>query len=280
MRRWTPAALPVCALLCAVCALVSGCECGGSRACVIEQGRYFAFEPAGWDGSSALPLVVHYHGWNGSPENFYEDPATLEAYSEAGVLAIMPEGAEQTWTVDHMGLEDSGRDELAFLDALLVEVEERWPVDRERRYVTGHSLGASMAYTVACERGEIFAGAAPSSGGFWLPLPKDCPSPPIALCHIHGTDDPTWPYEGRTVTEGEATGTQASVDEDVAFWREHNQCGERTVQSGDEVLSCTHWTDCADGVEVGLCTHPGGHTPIEGWAARELAWLLRFRRSG
>ncbi|MFT4979746.1 MAG: polyhydroxybutyrate depolymerase, partial [Myxococcota bacterium] len=247
-------------------------------ACEIDEGRYFASAPEGWDGESELPTVVHFHGWNGSPANFFESDAVMAAYSEAGVLVIMPEGEDGTWTVPGSGLEGSGRDELAFVRALLTDVGERWPVDDSRLYVSGHSLGSSMAYHVGCELGEQFAAMSPSSGGFWEPMPQSCPAPPLPVCHIHGENDTTWPYEGRLVEEGSASGTQAHVDDDIAFWRAHSGCGEESESYIDGMLTCETWRDCEDGAEVSVCTHEGGHELPDGWVEREVAWLLRFQR--
>ena len=261
--------------------LSSGCQrpCGGEeRACDIDLGRYFAFEPDDWDGKKALPVMIHFHGWNGSPESFYSDPEVISAASDAEVLLILPEGQRGTWsTMDEMGemgVPGSGRDELVFFDAVVEDVEDRWPVATHKIYVTGHSLGASVVYMLACYRGDQIAAVAPSSGGFWDPVPESCPSSPIPFCHIHGLDDTTWPYEGREVTEGDAQGTQVPIDDSMQFWRDHNGCNASQEEFSDGVLTCKQWQDCEATVE--LCTHDGGHALFEGWTERELAWLMTY----
>ena len=74
------------------------------------------------------------------------------------------------------------------------------------------------------------------------------------------------------------TGTQAHVDDQIAFWRAHSGCSSEQTTQDDGTLSCTTWPDCADGTRVRLCTHTGGHGLVEGWVERELAWLLEGSR--
>ncbi len=45
--------------------------CGGTVPCEVEGGYYLAAPPPDWDGSSPLPLVVYFHGWNASPEGTF-----------------------------------------------------------------------------------------------------------------------------------------------------------------------------------------------------------------
>lgn len=257
---------------------LTGCgRCGDEDACTVDLGRYFAVLPEGWDGESDLPVVLLAHGYEGSPEGYLRAPGIMDPSSERGVLLILPEGADATWSVRNTGLEENQRDEMAFVDEVLDDVESRWPVDVDRVYATGFSLGGSLVYDLACQRGDRFAAAAPTSGGFWEPLPDDCPSDPIPICHIHGENDLTWPIEGgRELAESGNVGTHASIADDVAFWRAHNECDDVTEDRSMDPLTCTVWTGCE--AEVGACTHTGGHEQFDGWIERELDWLLAFSR--
>jgi polyhydroxybutyrate depolymerase len=258
-------------------AAVSGCVCGDGRACKVDDGRYYAFAPDGWDGEADLPVVVFFHGLTGSPKNYFKDDTLVSAFSDAGYLWVLPEGSQEVWTIQGMGLAGNGRDEWAFFDAVLADLKERWPVDKDRVHVAGFSLGGSMAYTAACYRGDELASVAAFSGGFWTPLPKACSAPATPFRHVHGLDDKLWPFEGRLVQEEGESGVQVPVDEDVAFWREHNRCEAASESRGTPgPLSCEAWADCTDLAEVELCTHDGGHTLREGWADRLFPWLARF----
>ena len=37
--------------------------CGNGTSCQIGDRSYQAKAPDGWDGSSALPVLLHFHGW-------------------------------------------------------------------------------------------------------------------------------------------------------------------------------------------------------------------------
>ncbi len=240
----------------------------------VDLGRYYALPPAGWDGRSALPMALHFHGWTGSPAQYYNSEEVTGAFSDAGILLLLPEGIDGTWTVDNMGLEGSDRDELAFVAQVMDDAARRWPIDPERVYASGFSLGASLAHTVACEQGgDRFTAVSPMSGGFWEPLPGACAGGAIPICHVHGTADTTWPMEGREVSEGSVVGTQVPIEEDIALWRAHDGCSDRSRVEIQGPLTCTIWDDCAEGSAVELCTHDGGHERIEGWAERAIAWF-------
>lgn len=170
--------------------------CGEEEACEVDAGRYYAVAPAGWDGETKLPVLVLAHGYQGSPEGFLRSPGVTGPASDFGVLLVLPEGMDATWSVSNTGLIENGRDEVAFIGAVLDDVETRWPVDTSRVYMSGFSLGASLTYDIACQMGDRFAAAAPTAGGLWDPMPATCPSAPLPLCHIHGNNDITWPIEG------------------------------------------------------------------------------------
>ena len=264
-------------LLLSLLTVIACSRCEGDSPCAVESGRYYAVPPAGWDGESPLPVALHFHGWTGHPAQYYANPAVTEPFSDAGILLVLPEGVDATWTVDNMGLQGSHRDEIAFVEEVLSDVRERWPVDDDRVFVSGFSLGASLAHVVACELGgDQFTAASPMSGGFWEPVPTTCAGPPVPVCHIHGLNDSTWPIEGREVTEGDAVGWQVPVEEDIAMWRSHNGCTEASREEIMGPLTCTIWEDCASGSVVELCVHDGGHERFDGWVEREVAWFDRF----
>ena len=53
------------------------------------------------------------------------------------------------------------------------------------------SLRGSMAWDIACYRGEAFS-AVPASGGFWSPY--EAYASPVSLRHTHGTADTVVPW--------------------------------------------------------------------------------------
>ena len=191
-----------------------------------------------------------------------------------GVLGVFPDGVDGSW--GHVGSPSQDRDELAFLDEVMADLEARFDLDPTRRWVSGHSQGGSMAWDAACYRGDHFTGLMPNAGAFWEPLPETCPAGPMTLRHTHGTNDRTVPLEGRAIGRWQ----QGDVFEGLAIWRAVNGCAEapdRTVEEGPS--TCQVWdASCASGEEIWLCLHDGEHAAPAGWAGRVLDWAEQTAR--
>ena len=114
----------------------------------VDLGTYMAAEPAGWDGSTALPAAVYFHGWQSTAKAVMNNEAMRQSFSRAGVLLIAPDGLHKTWA--HNGSPahrfPDKRDEIAFVDQVLLDVKARWPVDERRLWATGFSQGGSMVW--------------------------------------------------------------------------------------------------------------------------------------
>jgi polyhydroxybutyrate depolymerase len=255
----------------ALAAGLAGCAtetqpCGPDEVCSVDGGRYLAWAPAGWDGRQTLPVIVRFHGHGGTPDGGSVNPLR-DAASDAGVLLLLPEGDAQTWNVTGVeGFSATQRDELAFMDAVLADAEARFPLDPERRLATGFSQGTSVASLLGCTRPDDWPMVYAMSGTFWDPHPASCAAP-VPIRHIHGDTDGTWPRAGRPI----GPAMQGDVDESLALWRETNGCGAATETFEDGPLTCTRWTDCS-GAPVEDCRHGEGHTRLDGWADRTLAW--------
>lgn len=269
-------------MLLALSLLACNRPCEGDRACSLENGEYHVLVPDGWDEQEPLPVVVHFHGYRGSAEQYYANDDIVDSFSEAGVLAILPNGIDGRWNSNPAWTEPGERDDFAFVAAVLDDVAARLPLDKDRVYATGFSAGSAMAVRLACTESERFAAIAPISGGFWDPAPTDCSMAPIPVSHTHGTSDETWPLEGRCFRPGDGGGCdggQAPMVDNFALWTEHLSCGadaSTTMEEGP--LSCEVWTDCASGLELRRCLHDGGHERLDGWPARQSSWLLQHSR--
>ena len=251
--------------------LLAGCAtdtlpCGPDEACSVGDGGYLAWAPDGWNGRDPLPVIVRFHGHGGTPDGGSVNPLR-DAAAAAGALLLLPEGAENTWNVTGIdGFSASQRDELAFMDEVLADAETRFPLDPERRLATGFSQGTSMAVLLSCRRPADWPAVYALSGTFWDPQPASCDGP-VPIRHVHGAVDGTWPREGRPI----GPAMQGDVDESLALWRQTNGCEAATESFTEGPLACTRWTDCS-GAVVEDCRHDEGHTRLDGWADRTLAW--------
>ncbi len=264
-----------CALFLSIAWSQAAQACGSlDDACQVEMGSYHVALPDGWDGDAPLGLLLFFHGYGSSGASPLKNPALLEEASQRNLLLVAPNGlpsrpgGRTSWA--HVGSPSQARDELPFIDQVLADVEARWPLDPDRRYVSGFSQGGSMAWDVACYRGEAFTGFAPIAGAFWNPLPPDCPSGAVALRHVHGTDDTVVPMKGRPIGPWH----QGDVLKAMTIRRAVNHCAaepDRVVEEGR--LTCQVWNACDGGAPVALCLHPGGHSIRAEWVGAGIDWI-------
>lgn len=243
--------------------------CGPDIACTLSGGSYYARPPSGWDGARLLPVLFYYHGYRQTGRVVMGMKALTKAADDAGALVIAPNGIDGGWSV--RGAPSNKRDETAFAADLIEDVARRWPIDRSRLWVSGFSLGASMAWDLACLAGDRFAAFFPVSGVFWRPHPVTCPAGPVTMIHVHGRGDKIMPLEGRTIRE---QWRQGDVQQSFEILRRHNQCGpaERTT-TGPQGLHCTEWNACAEGSRLALCLYDGGHSAPKNWYPRAFDWI-------
>lgn len=241
--------------------------CGGTERCEVAEGYYLAFPPPDWDGATPLPLVVFFHGWNGSPEGMARNSALIDGVNRRGAMLVLPWAETGYWRQIGEGRAEGGRDELAYTKAVMADVSARWPIDRRLVLASGFSRGGSMVWNLACYGAEMFTGFAPIAGGFWRSTPPLCPAGPVNLRHIHGTQDRVVSfdrvgiYNSMPVPEGLAVlragnGADAEVDRRVVDGR----------------LSCDSWQG-ESGRELVLCLHEGGHSIPAEWVGESFDWL-------
>ncbi|MCU0865213.1 MAG: dienelactone hydrolase family protein [Planctomycetes bacterium] len=100
------------------------------------------------------PLVLALHGAGGSENLFFDgygDGAIIAACRQRGWFLVAPRN-------EMLG---GGGDLIALLEAMA----ERWPIDRDRVLLVGHSMGAAQAVAVAGKHPTRFAAAAALGGG-------------------------------------------------------------------------------------------------------------------
>ena len=133
--------------------------CGAESRCEIEGGYYLASTPPEWDGQSALPVMVYFHGWNGSPEGTFRNMAMVNGVNARGALFVAPYARTGYWRQIGEGRAEGGRDELAYIRAVMADIKRRWPVDESLTMTSGFSRGASMSWNAACYAGDLFRGS-------------------------------------------------------------------------------------------------------------------------
>lgn len=244
-----------------------------------------------------LPLLMAFHGGGGSM-SLQAGPAygLREKADAAGFIAVFPNGtgavraggALATWNAGSCcrRARDEGVDDVGYVRALLAEVQRRLPpgsVDTQRIYATGMSNGAMMAYHLACEAADLFAGIAAVAG---TDSTLHCsPARPVRVLHIHALDDTHVLYEGGAGPDAFRDRSKVSdfrsVPATVSAWARLNQCSPRT----ETVLRvpgahCLRHEDCAAGGAVQLCTTDSGGHSWPGGPGRGLRQRLAAQAGG
>jgi polyhydroxybutyrate depolymerase len=262
----------VLAVLVALFSWSAAFACDPMQACRFgDGGEYRVYPPAGWDGKTAVGAFVFVHGHRSSAAEMINYKELSEAVHALGFMLVAPQGLGDSWsTPGSPG--DGRRDELAFMAAMLDDLEKRFPIDRARLVASGFSQGASVVWEIACKGDGRFAAFLPVAGVWWQPMPTACPAPPRPMLHIHGINDPVMPMGGRNLRD---RWKQGDVSIAVATMRVVNGCQidgkRRSDQRGN--LTCMFEDGCSSGKPVALCLHPGDHHTNPVWFMQVADWL-------
>jgi len=235
--------------------------CGGLAPCLVGDRSYHAAPPPDWNGEDRLPVLIHLHGWGRRGGQVLRNPRIADAAVRHGVLLIAPDGIGRSWDF----WDEDSRD-VPFIDRVLADVGQRWPIDRDRVFISGFSYGAAMAWRLACSRGPAFAGYLTIAGTLWNQDRLKCQGGPARMVHVHGLTD--------TVMDPPA-GTAQEPWRTVAYWLRENGCAlDQVSHRQQNGFDRRIWRGCVNGPPVSLDLHPGGHWIPKTWLDRALGELL------
>ena len=222
------------------------------------------------------PLVLVFHGGGGHAAGIARTTNLHQIADRQGFIAVYPNGTgaqggrRLSWNAgssppqgyaEHQNVDDVG-----FVRTLLRQLQQTYPIDSRRIYATGFSKGGMLAYRLACEMADQFAAIAPVGGT--LTYAQCQPARPVALLHIHGSNDQSVPFEGGRGAYSARMARYPSVLQNLDRWRQRNQCDAKPVQA--RVTSDTQrytYQDCKTGGEVSYyLVRDGGHA----WPGSEL----------
>ncbi len=178
------------------CATGPGTELTAVRQTVTVGGAsrwYLVTTPASGSVAVPRPLVLDFHG-------LAEGAALHAATSQFGALAqkdgfivAFPDGTGSPvhWDTTTRGAQNP---DLAYVTAVLDQLESTLCIDTARVYADGFSDGAFMVSLLACTMSARFAAIAAVSG---LQVPRPCPiRRRVPILAFHGTADPILYFNG------------------------------------------------------------------------------------
>jgi polyhydroxybutyrate depolymerase len=176
-------------------------------------------------------------------------------------------------------------DDVAYLTAVIHDMQARFTVDPKRIFLVGHSNGGFMAHRMACDRSDLIAGIVSLAGAVWADTAKCTPTSKINVLQVHGTLDAVIKYGGGSANVG--TPPHPGAETTVATWGSKNACTGSMLTSipgdldlvADLPLSETQrlqFTGCPSGAAAELWRIQGGsHIPAfnSSWADTLYTWL-------
>ena len=248
--------------------------CGGAETpCELEGGTYHLRVPDTWDGESALPVVIFYHGHRGNGRSILRNGGLVTDFAANGYALVAPNGARtgEDGPQSYPARIGSPRDDVAFTLSMLDDLERHIPVDREHIYASGFSAGGSMAWLMACEAGEHLAGMVSVAGALRVPNPTECAGlEGLPILQVHGFTDLRVPFEGRAIRDWH----QGSLWDSLGYALEQNECRTHPDRAEvGETFRTRIWDESCAGAPVQLAIHDGGHGLPAGWTAMARAFF-------
>jgi polyhydroxybutyrate depolymerase len=219
-----------------------------------QSRTYLLTVPAGVPRNA--PLVVMLHGGFGSGSQAEKDYGWDELAASAGFIVAYPDGQNHAWNAGGGCCGAPGRqgtDDVAFITAVVADIEASHSIDPAKVFATGMSNGAMMSYRLACDT-SIFAAIAPVAGT----IVGTCDSPkPRSALEIHGLADDSVRMDGQPGS-GIVKVSGMPVEDANALWRTADDCAAPAVSTVG--LVTTSMAGCPDGRAVELITIAGaGH---------------------
>lgn len=236
---------------------------------------YLLHIPPSYDGVSRVPLVLIFHGYgSGGTIQAIEGASNMtQKADQEGFIVVYPQGTGGTpsWNAGHCCGEALAQnvDDVGFVRALIVELEDNLRVDPKKVYAAGISNGGAMVHRLGAELSDQLAAIAVLSGVLGGKATADSPLfiPPkpthaVSVIIFHGTADTLVPYEGGHGAAATGDRVDLSVSDAVNFWVVADKCSmfaQIETSSGGQVVKEVH-SGGDNGTEVVLYTIvDGGH---------------------
>jgi poly(3-hydroxybutyrate) depolymerase len=188
-------------------------------------------------------------GSNGTNYQFYG----LWKLAGNSTIFVAPQGINNAWP-------NSGGGDVAFIKALVGDLENTLCIDTTRIFSEGFSMGGSMSYALACAMPDKFRGIAVHSGGPMSGCDRTNRKP-VAYFMTHGTRDSVCTYPGFGVPQiNDFAALNGCRSMDVPNTLKPTDTSGRTPV-------CGNYQGCSADDPARACIFIGDHTPSPGGEA-------------
>jgi polyhydroxybutyrate depolymerase len=203
---------------------------GFSEKTVVVKGMkrtYIVHAPASANPKKPIPLIIMFHGAQGTAKGQEGMTSFSKASDKRGYLLVLPQGVEDRWNDTR---QYNKADDNALVDTILAQEGKLWNIDKSRIYLAGMSNGGLLVQVLAARRPGQFAALAAVAA---LPL-ADTPKPPkpVPIIFFQGTSDTIVHFNGGGIGIGKVTvGDSMSNEESMKFWATANKCSLKPTET-------------------------------------------------
>ena len=225
---------------------------------------WILYVPDQTDTTRSIPLLLDLHGLERNAYQQYNFTEMDRIARENNAIVLYPQGYGDSWNFGACcdPAKEENIDDMGFLQTLIIDSLERFPVDTERVYLTGWSNGCAMSQVLANEVSDLITAVACMSMYF---IGEEASNySPIPVMEIHGFFDEIAPYSSLVPSgiffQQEIWNTGAI--QNLYNWKEMNGCSGNNPDWNEEEIfyNIQGFTNCDNSSEVALVTiHAGTH---------------------
>ena len=162
---------------------------------------FILFVPDSYDGDTAVPLMLNFHGFTQTARSMMEDIGDMRSLAESeNFILVYPQGRllgnAPHWNVGSW-TQGSTSDDLGFIDQLIDHLAESYNIDQERVYACGFSNGGFFSFELACHLSNRIAAIGAVAANMSTRTYNSCdPTHPMPVITISGTADNIVLYNG------------------------------------------------------------------------------------
>tara|TARA_Y100000991_G_scaffold46223_1_gene32723 strand:+ start:195 stop:1070 length:876 start_codon:yes stop_codon:yes gene_type:complete len=196
--------------------------------------------PDNIDLTKNYPIVFAFHGRTVLNDTWINKLNHLTSIGE--FVGVYPQGHEKMWNSG--GNENTTADDIAFVDSIMLALQEYKNLDFDRVYAIGTSNGSSMTNKLVIETSHFNAVSTIVSQLTEINLPNSQTNP-ISVFQVNGAADSTVPING-----GPRLGyIFLDALESAQYWASSFECDNYQLQNiGNDRLYV--FSNCVDGKEI------------------------------
>lgn len=158
----------------------------------VDGRTYHCSVPVNAQHAAPLPLIVAVHGKGDNGLDFLIGTD----FGQAEAIIAAPTGRGLAWSPAPYAVSTVEEDS-AFIEAIIADLSQAYPVDPARIYLAGFSNGGGLVAELAANNPEQYAAVATVAGAIRTDLESIAAGAPIDYLNIHGTWDEVVPYAGQ-----------------------------------------------------------------------------------